>query len=375
MTKTIFCGRNENALSYAFLVILWRLTQETRAIFLKNCGLDALNGLGKLKKIDSQSKLSTRRQPDGILFFSEGLVVFENKVQDFHNSDQLERYRKQVPKDHKSQGIRFLVCANRTVQSSNEIKHELETAGIALGSSDIVFWQDVFPVCRKLVEGESARSSCSNDVDRFLLEELGTLLEEMDLVEKAYDGLTANGIQTFMDTRIQLERLEQFFTNRVPQELAMLECYDSRDTYSSLFKDRLGFSFAEAHGESRTNRYTYLFLRLRSEGELVIGINSGNSKDLEKLRENIDRKSVVEEVVKLGNYSIRYGSRMDQDVVTPSDFLDASEPFKARLQIRRIIPFATLETDFKLKTPDFPSILLDEVLRLRKIIELFNDAL
>lgn len=132
--ESIFYFRNEDALSFAFLAVLLKLSPNVRDILFKLCKIDLFNNLGDLVKVESQISLTDQSRPDGLLFFTEGLVIFENKVGDLHTSSQLYNYYNQTAIDYDEPYVKLFVGADHYVQSYAEIESELEKSRIS--SSD-----------------------------------------------------------------------------------------------------------------------------------------------------------------------------------------------------------------------------------------------
>ncbi|MHA2145922.1 MAG: hypothetical protein ACXAB0_10765 [Candidatus Thorarchaeota archaeon] len=195
--ESIFHKRNEDALSYAFLALLDRLTPETRNSLFAECGVQIINQFGDLTDVQSQVSLDDKSRPDGLLIFTDGILVFENKILYEHDGEQLSNYYRQVAVDYNETNIKMLAATDRDVQDSAEVRNEAATGRISEEDMDVLVWQDVYIACQKILESQKQVTK-KMMVDIFLLDEFSNLLKEMELNELPFEGLTSVQFEAFM---------------------------------------------------------------------------------------------------------------------------------------------------------------------------------
>lgn len=380
MIDSIFFKRNEDALSYAFLAVLQKISPETRKYFFQDCGFGTFVDFGDLVDIESQKIMSDKSRPDGILHFSDCVVIFENKVKGIHSGAKLIGYYNQAIQDFvdESENVRILAGVDRDIELPLEVQSKIEKEHLSLDYVDVFSWQDVYKTCQKIAEEELY----SSEIDKFLLNELKSLLSLMDLDTMPFEGLQAVDMKGFAKAWNQLENLEDYLKKRVPLELEMLDNYRAGDSHSSLFLHLLGFHFKKAYGKKRGTKLTYLYLMLDFDEEgIEIGIWSARIKDLEKLKKSLDLKKFAKEISQMEDYEIYYGSKPVNKIGTLDEkkiFRELSEGrgvFSSDFGISRTIKFEQLEADFDLNSEEFPRTLMTEILRLRNVAILFDDAL
>ncbi|MHA2145923.1 MAG: hypothetical protein ACXAB0_10770 [Candidatus Thorarchaeota archaeon] len=169
---------------------------------------------------------------------------------------------------------------------------------------------------------------------------------------------------------------------QVTQEFEFLDKYRGNDVYSSLFKNRLAFHFKKAYGKSKASKTTYLMLNLnKNENQLEIGIQSYEERDLRKLKRKLDLRELAKEIAKLDGFTFYYGWDFENVIEGTNiseihrSISEANKLFGSRLTIQRAIAPDELEKKFGLNTSEFPRAILRELLKLKGILTMFNDAL
>ncbi|MHA1863870.1 MAG: hypothetical protein ACTSWA_08880 [Candidatus Thorarchaeota archaeon] len=379
--ESIFHKRNEDALSYAFLALLDRLTLETRNNLLVSSGVKIFNHFGNLTDVKSQVTLDDKSRPDGLLIFSDGILVFENKVLDEHDGEQLSNYYNQVAIDYDEKNVKILAAVDRDVQNAVEVKNEAARYRIEEVDIDVILWQNVYIACQNFLDSQKHVPK-KMIIDIFLLEEFCKLLEEMELNELPFEGLTGVQFEAFMMSWNQLVKLERFLNKQVPQEFDFLDKYRGNDRYSSFFKEQLGFHFKKAQGKSKGVKLTYLTLILNVDNNrFEIGVRSSEERDLRKLKKKLDLRELAKEIAKLDDYLLQYGWDYENTIEGSSiseihrSLTKASNLFTSYIRIQRAFTPEELETKFKLNTPEFPKEILNELLKLKGLMMMFNKAL
>lgn len=379
MTHTIFYRHGEDALSHAFLSTLYKLSSQSRISFLRECGLDRLTKFGKLQDVRSQRKLEDGSRPDGILVFTKGVVGFENKVATPHYRIQLSNYYQEIPKGFPDIELRICIGASRNTQTIRDIELEIEKGKIPSDIVDIFFWEDIHTACYNWL---TRKDETVSEVDRFLIDELQTLLEAMELFEVTFESINVKEFEAFTKCWVQLNYLEGQLEKLVPIEFRMLDSYRQGDRYSSMFRLKLGFHFKNAFGSSKGVKWTYLFFSIDFENDwLEIGIRSDRKSDRNHIRNRLNINRFIKTLDKLEEYCITFGRDLEEvleqqhlaNLSKDSDTLD--KIFEKSMKISRQISFKELEEDFRMNTPEFPHELVKEINRLRPILEMFDNAL
>ena len=380
--ESIFYKTDENALTYAFLAIISRLDFKIRSDLFRSLQIDFLSNIGELVDIEPQVTLSDKSRPDGLLFFTDSIVVFENKVQDYHRGRQLRNYYRQVATDYDHNNVKLLICVDRDVQGKKEIQSKIDKNRISLENVVIIYWQDIHSVCTSLLRSTNYTQSTNNDVSLFLLNEFVMKLNEMGLDEMPYEGMKIQELQGYIKSSAQIKRLERILKKQVPREFEELDNYRANDVYSSLFKNKLAFNFKKAYGLTKGSKWTYVFIKFdQDDGKIILGIQSGRERDLRKIGKSIDLRELAKQLSTLSEYSILYGPKFAKTINGESvskiykSLLNATGLFNSALSLRRVISLEELERDFKIDSQEFPVMMMEELNRLRNIIRIFDDLL
>lgn len=122
--------------------------------------------------------------------FADTVVVFENKLDTAHKSEedielsQLKYYYEHLEKYPGKH--RVLVAADGRFQNRQQILRIIKEQCIPEDHADIILWQDLHHSCVvwniSRTSNENSKSLQTTDLDRFLVNELRILLEEMKMV-------------------------------------------------------------------------------------------------------------------------------------------------------------------------------------------------
>lgn len=362
-------NRDEDALTYAFLAFIERLSQKTKKKLFKSCGIEGLN-LDSELDIEFQLTLRDGSRPDGFLSDNERVVCFENKVDQSHTTEQLSRYFNQVKKEFKDLNTYLLVGVDTSNQSRLVTQSIIEKSKIPEEVAFILAWQEVYLSCKNLVEESKEGMS---EVDIFLLKEFASLLEEMNMIP--YIELTKEDLEGFNRTHQQISILQSHLKQEIPRLLPELQLFNKRNSYSNIFADWLGFQFKGARGSGYS--YVYLYMNKTSD-TWEVGIWIEEENDRRKILRKMDLESFIQEFERVGAYYLKcgYNGEIEVDSSGIRKFLkEKSKQLEEHFEIHRVITFEDLENVYGLKTSEFPEKITKEILNLRGFIEIISSAL
>ena len=361
--------RDENALSYAFLALVERLDRGIRNTIFTDCNINEL-GLKSDFYTVFQYILRDGSKPDGILIDDTKVILFENKVDQTHTSEQLSRYYKQLKSDFKELDKYLLVGVDSSIQSRLVTKSILDEAKIPDDSVFILVWQELHLTCEKLLKEAKDKM---REVDLFLLEEFRTLLEEMSMIP--YTKLTSDDLKGFDKTRNQLSILQEHLNQEIPRLLPQLQLYNRRNSFANLFADLLGFQFKGASDDN----YSFVYLAMNhTDDTWEVGIAIFEENDRKKLMKKMDFKKLIDEFEKTGTYHLKcgYEGRIEVEPPDVGKFLvEKNEQLEEHFEIYRAISYENLESEYGLKTSEFPERITEEILNLRGFVEIIGSIL
>jgi hypothetical protein len=322
-----------------------------------------------------QPTLSNDKIPDGLLISEAIVICFENKVDQSHTSQQLREYYTQLKIDNLDQRIMLLISADSNNQSPIVLRKIVKEAEIPSEDAIVISWQWFYLYCEAFPEEIQKYTKTPNDVDLFLHEEFKLLLESMEMIP--YTGLEANDLKGFKKTLIQLSEVESQLIQEIPKLIPEVEPFDGRSSYSSFFKEFLGFPLKTASGTG-ADRDSYLYVDLMAEEGLEIGLCMNSKTDIEKFLEKCDMKSLGKTIEKLKEYHLTCGHNQEWEVPSSevADFLlKESQSVGRYFDVSREISFENLEQKFGLNTVDFPNLLTEEIVRMRELVLIIADLL
>ncbi len=380
MIRSIFYkskSRDEDSLSYRFLAIYKKLSSEARSLLLRNCGLRFLPDMGTPSNVVSQVQLGTGK-PDGLIRFTDMVVAFENKVDTDHKigsktkPGQLENYYKQLTKI--SENPRLLVAADRKRQNRECIQSVIKYQGIQEDHVDIIIWQEVHHACVKLIE--TWTSDTISEIDRFLIDELRILLEEMKM--KSFTGIKLEQLQGYARSWNELTLLGQHLKETVQKEFSMLKAYTGQ--YGSFHRKYLGFGFP-----AEWEHTAWLYVLMSNDEFLKIGIELEDDR-YSQPTSRLMKKGILEKLVPAleaaEGFEVQIGpEKISIDHVGLVGKLQEYRSgnlktfFDGYLRVERRYPFKELQDDIGLDTPMFPEKLMVEISKLKRIASIINKGL
>ena len=374
--------REENALTHRFLAICERLSNEGLFALFSQCDLAAMLDIGNLVSVDEQLRLGERR-PDGILRFSNAVVAFENKVDTTHDtvtngdSVQLEYYYKMLKKEYEGCEHRLLVVSDEDMQGPNEIRDLVAGLEIPMQDVGIVTWQRVHRACTDLMDSWNVGRTdmaMPTQLDRFLIDELRILLEDMGLAQ--YSGIQRSDLEALSSTWEQLELLDAYLTTHIAEEFPMVELYSRYRLYHSVLSDYLGFGFKACPD------HTWLYVKLdRKRKQLSLGITMDDSSATSKLKGTPTLTELVESLDSARDFKVVMGSQKKEvDLTKKLDEYKSRKPapqdvFEGYLNISKKYIFSELDKELGLSTSQLPRNLMKEVSRLKKTASLIQGKL
>jgi hypothetical protein len=236
---------------------------------------------------------------------------------------------------------------------------------------DIMTWQEVHHACVKSLE--MWNSDTSSDLDRFLVEELKTLLEEMRM--ESFTGIKLEDIEGYARSWRALSALEEFLKVEVPREFSMLKQY-RLGYWGSIHLVYLGFGFLAEWD------YAWLHVGILCKDEVLrIGIKLDNSQATSKLMKTGVLEELVPALEAAEGFKVRIGpEKRSVDLAKRLQEYRSGNPgtvdfFEGYLSVERRYPFEELRKNIGLDTPMFPEKLMVEISRLKRIALIINEGL
>ncbi len=367
-------SRDENALSYRFLAIYQKLSREGRSVLFKNCGLGNLPKMEEPISIQNQAQLG-KRQPDGIIKFPNTIIVFENKVNSVHEDgfeddlSQLKYYYSQVNEEFrlkKEFKPKLLIAANSADQTKEQIRVLIREQDIPEDDVDIMTWQEVHNACIRTLRLWD--TTTASELDRFLVNELKILLEDMDM--ESFSGIKIEHIEGYAKSYHALSALQEFLKSEIIKEFSMLKPR-TMGHYGSIHQRYLAFRFLPKW------RYARLFVAiLRKDQFLKTAITLNNYQSTSALMKPGILEELIPALETIEGFRVRLGP--DKKTVNLSKRFEEYKSgnfFEGYLSIDKRYTFQELKNDFGLDSIKFPENLMSEILKLKPIATIIYQGL